>query len=105
MGDHTRIACHCGCLRRHAEVKRRHGDRLEVFAGIDPRWGKDGVDLFERAPHHVAVETTGTHTRGMTVIDQRTLRDRPPANCDVLTRVDAARAWDVVIDAIASFAT
>jgi uncharacterized protein len=36
-------------LRRHAEVKRRHGDRLEVFAGIDPRWGKDGVDLFERS--------------------------------------------------------
>lgn len=36
-------------LRRHAEVKARHGDRLEVFGGLDPRWGKDGVDLFERA--------------------------------------------------------
>lgn len=36
-------------LRRHAEVKQRHGHRLEVFGGIDPRWGKDGVDLFERS--------------------------------------------------------
>jgi predicted TIM-barrel fold metal-dependent hydrolase len=36
-------------LRRHHEVKQRHGDRLEVFGGIDPRWGKDGVDLFERS--------------------------------------------------------
>lgn len=33
---------------RHAEVRRRHPGRLEVFAGVDPRWGKDGVDLFER---------------------------------------------------------
>ena len=38
---------------RHAEVRRRHPGRLEVFAGVDPRWGKDGVDLFER---HVANE-------------------------------------------------
>lgn len=37
------------CLRRHFEVKKRHGARLEVFGGIDPRWGKDGVDLFERS--------------------------------------------------------
>lgn len=36
---------------RHAEVRRRHPGRFEVFAGADPRWGKDGVDLFER---HVA---------------------------------------------------
>jgi uncharacterized protein len=37
------------CLRRHHEVKQRHGARLEVFAGIDPRWGTDGVDLYERS--------------------------------------------------------
>lgn len=36
-------------LRRHYQVKQRHPGRLEVFAGIDPRWGKDGVDLFERS--------------------------------------------------------
>ena len=46
-------------------------------------------DLFERRRRHVAVETTGALTRGMTVIDRRTLRERPAANCDVLTRIDA----------------
>ena len=32
----------------------------------------------------------------MTVIDQRTLIDRPAPNCDVLTGVDADAAFDVV---------
>ena len=41
-------------------------------------------ELFERQARHVAVETTGTLTRGMTVIDRRTLKDRPTPNCDVL---------------------
>ncbi|MCK1502140.1 amidohydrolase family protein [Bradyrhizobium sp. 188] len=34
---------------RHREVMRRHPGRFEVFGGMDPRWGKDGLDLFERA--------------------------------------------------------
>ena len=38
---------------------------------------------------HVAVETSGKLTRGMTVIDRRTVRDRPAPNCDVLADVDA----------------
>lgn len=33
----------------HREILNRHPDRLKVFAGVDPRWGKDGVALFERA--------------------------------------------------------
>ena len=58
--------------------------------------------LFEREPRHVAVETTGTLTRGMTVIDRRTLKERPAPNCDVLTEVDADAAWQVIIEAIAA---
>lgn len=34
---------------RHREVLLRHPGKFEVFGGIDPRWGKDGVDLFERS--------------------------------------------------------
>lgn len=34
---------------RHREVMMRHPGRFEVFGGMDPRWGKDGVDLFEYA--------------------------------------------------------
>lgn len=34
---------------RHREVMLRHPGKFEVFGGVDPRWGKDGVDLFERS--------------------------------------------------------
>ena len=39
----------------------------------------------------------------MTVIDQRTLVERPPPNCDVLTEIDAEAAFAIILDAIASF--
>lgn len=32
--------------REHKEILERHPDRFIVFAGVDPRWGKDGFDLF-----------------------------------------------------------
>jgi inosine-uridine nucleoside N-ribohydrolase len=61
-------------------------------------------ELFEREARHVAVETAGRLTRGMTVIDRRTSSDRPPPTCDVLTRIDADAAWDVIVAAVASYA-
>jgi inosine-uridine nucleoside N-ribohydrolase len=60
-------------------------------------------ELFRRVSRHVAVETGGGLTRGMTVIDQRTLIDRPPGNCDVVTDVDADGAWNVVAEAVEAF--
>jgi predicted TIM-barrel fold metal-dependent hydrolase len=33
----------------HRDVMRRHVGKLEVFGGVDPRWGKDGLALFERS--------------------------------------------------------
>ena len=56
--------------------------------------------LFRSQRRHVAVETAGALTRGMTVIDHRTLKERPPANCDVLTSIDADAAWTVILDAL-----
>jgi inosine-uridine nucleoside N-ribohydrolase len=61
-------------------------------------------DLLTRVPRHVAVETAGALTRGMTVIDHRTLVERPPPNCDVLTGIDDDAAFRVILDAIRSFA-
>ncbi len=58
-------------------------------------------ELFERRARHVAVETMGHLTRGMTVIDHRSLLERPPPNCDVLEGIDADAAWQVIVDAIA----
>jgi len=34
---------------RHREVLQRHPGRFEVFGGIDPRWGRDSLVLFERS--------------------------------------------------------
>jgi hypothetical protein len=34
---------------RHRDVLLRHPGKFEVFGGVDPRWGKDGVALFERS--------------------------------------------------------
>ena len=62
-------------------------------------------ELFTRSFSHVDVETAGQHTRGMTVIDQRTLIDRPDPNCDRLTGVDGDAAWGVVTEAIAHFSS
>ncbi|MEP7115647.1 MAG: nucleoside hydrolase [Ilumatobacteraceae bacterium] len=60
-------------------------------------------ELFTRTFSNVTVETSGEHTRGMTVIDQRTLIERPDPNCDRLTGVDSDAAWTVVTEAIAHF--
>jgi inosine-uridine nucleoside N-ribohydrolase len=72
-------------------------DPLAVLALTHPA-------LFSRRWCHVVVETTGEHTRGMTVIDVRTLHDRPASNCEVLMTIDAEAAFDVMIDAIAACA-
>jgi inosine-uridine nucleoside N-ribohydrolase len=62
-------------------------------------------ELFDREAHHVAIETMGTMTRGMTVIDQRHLVERRESNCDVLTKVDTDAAFDAIVNAIAHFST
>lgn len=36
-------------LLHHKKVVERHKLRFQVFSGVDPRWGKDGIDLFERS--------------------------------------------------------
>jgi inosine-uridine nucleoside N-ribohydrolase len=61
--------------------------------------------LFTRSLSHVAVETNGELTRGMTVIDQRTLVELPEPNCDRLVGLDADAAWAVVTEAIAHFSS
>ncbi|MCU1359536.1 MAG: putative pyrimidine-specific ribonucleoside hydrolase [Ilumatobacteraceae bacterium] len=60
-------------------------------------------DLFERMRAHVAIETKGQHTRGMTVVDQRHLIERPEPNCTVQTAIDADAGFAVIDEAIAHF--
>jgi hypothetical protein len=36
-------------FHKHRGVLARHPGKFEVFGGVDPRWGKDGIALFERS--------------------------------------------------------
>lgn len=60
-------------------------------------------ELFTVIPRHVVIEVWGEHTRGMTLIDQRSLIERRPPNCDMLTHVDADAAFEIIVQAIASY--
>ena len=87
----------------HTYTSRHHGiggaavhDPLAVMALTHS-------DLFTVKNAHVEVETDGVRTLGMTIIDQRDLKEVPPGNCEWQTHVDADAAWDVVVEAIAHF--
>lgn len=36
-------------FHKHREVLARHPGKFEIFGGVDPRWGQDGLALFERS--------------------------------------------------------
>jgi inosine-uridine nucleoside N-ribohydrolase len=57
--------------------------------------------LFGGDRRHVAIETEGRHTAGMTVVDVHGKLGLEP-NAFVLTRVDADGFWDLVIAALAA---
>ena len=60
-------------------------------------------DLFTRRAAHVVVETGGPHTRGMTVVDLRTLKNRPAPNVELLMSIDEEAGFRIILDAVASF--
>jgi inosine-uridine nucleoside N-ribohydrolase len=62
-------------------------------------------ELFTRHFRHVAIETSGRLTAGMTVVDQRTLLEVPEPNCDWLTAIDADAGFGIITEAIAHFST
>ena len=81
-------------IRRHDHIAGAAlHDPLAVMAVTHP-------ELFSNSHLHVTIETRGEHTRGMTVIDRRDLKERPAPNCTVLERVDADAAWQVVLQSI-----
>jgi inosine-uridine nucleoside N-ribohydrolase len=59
-------------------------------------------ELFTVDERHVAVETVGELTRGMTVIDDRSQLDRRPGTCSVVADLDAGALWALVVEAIAA---
>jgi inosine-uridine nucleoside N-ribohydrolase len=70
-------------------------DPCAVLSLTDPH-------LFTDEVMHVAIELTGTHTRGMTVADRRGRRDGPEPNTTVMIAVDRAAAMPLVVQACRS---
>ena len=60
-------------------------------------------ELFESAAMHVDVELTGALTRGMTLADQRNHRVKGAPNVEVLTRIDADVAIELLIDTVSDY--
>ncbi|MCZ6644170.1 MAG: nucleoside hydrolase [Gammaproteobacteria bacterium] len=57
-------------------------------------------ELIASEPRAVVVELDGTHTRGMTVVDERVTRRRDPANVEVAYSIDADRAMALVVESV-----
>jgi len=59
-------------------------------------------ELFEFAARNVVVETTGAHTRGMTIVDERGFGNAD-FNCEVEYSIDRDAAMQVFLDAVATY--
>jgi inosine-uridine nucleoside N-ribohydrolase len=81
------------CAERYLGDGAALHDALAVLAVTHPH-------LFNGEDRHVVVETAGSHTRGMTVVDRRDLRDPEAANCHVLMTVDAPAVLDLIVAAV-----
>ena len=61
-------------------------------------------ELFGFEARHVAIELTGQHTRGMTVVDERGLEVAAPVNCQVAYSLDRDAAVALMLETIAAYA-
>ena len=59
-------------------------------------------ELLETQPRQVRVELEGRLTRGMTVVDERLLKQPPAANAKMAYSIDAERALELVVEALAA---
>jgi inosine-uridine nucleoside N-ribohydrolase len=101
-----------GAARFAAELLRFYAGRYAAaFSGVAEGPLHDPVavlaithpQLLESERLNVVVELTGTHTRGMTLADLRRVKGGAPANVEVLMRIDAEAANDLLVETLASF--
>lgn len=85
-------------------------DRMEAWTGIREAALHDPCavlavthpHLIATQPRHVAVETAGALTRGMTVVDERRRRHPKAPTAHVGYRIDADAAMALVLDALSA---
>lgn len=61
-------------------------------------------ELLELEPRHVGVETRGQRTLGMTVVDERNVKEMGASNVQVAYTIDREKALAVLLDAIRAYA-
>ena len=61
-------------------------------------------ELFELAARHVSVETRGRYTRGMTVVDERGVKEVASSNVQVAYAIDRDKALELLLGAIRAYA-
>jgi inosine-uridine nucleoside N-ribohydrolase len=81
--------------RHHGFVGAAMHDVCSVLALSHPT-------LFTTSQKYVAVDLHGNQTRGMTVIDDRQLVDKPSANVTILETIDADAGFAVIAQATAA---
>jgi len=79
--------------RHHGFVGAAMHDVCSVLALTHPT-------LFTTSQKFVGIDLHGNHTRGMTVIDDRALVDRPTANATMLETIDADAGFAAICDAV-----
>lgn len=79
--------------RSYGEAVGPLHDPCSVLAVTHPQ-------LFESERRHVSVEVQGELTRGMTVVDRRTGSMPEPPNTELLTKIDDAGAYAVLLEAL-----
>lgn len=58
--------------------------------------------LFTTSQKFVGIDLHGNHTRGMTVIDDRQLLERPAANVTMLETIDADAGFAAIVEAVSA---
>jgi pyrimidine-specific ribonucleoside hydrolase len=88
------LTFYLGTSTRHSHDGAAMHDPCAVAAMIDPT-------MIEFDPMHVVVETTGTHTYGMTLCDVRpgSVKSKP-ANMEVAVTIDSDRFFKLLIDTL-----
>ncbi len=60
-------------------------------------------ELFTLEARHVGVETQGRHTLGMTVVDERGVKEMGASNVQVAYKVNREKALEILLDAVRAY--
>ena len=88
----------------HTYVSRHQGMRGAAVHDPTAVLALTHPELFTTSQVHVSVETTSELTRGLTLIDDRMLLERPAPNTTLLETIQAEPAFDLIVDAVEHFA-